>query len=108
MEPVYTIENGLYVASFDGKRIVAGKEVAILFDKASNLVLKHGKPEHVQTDADFMRRRLVAEGFNALAEDMVLITGAFDLEELNKAMSCTNYIGRFYAQLQEEPQRQAV
>jgi hypothetical protein len=107
MEPVYTIENGLYVANLKGKRIVAGQEVAILFDKASKLVLKHGKPEYVQTDADIMRKRLVAEGFNALAEDLVVITGAFDLEELNKVMSCVNYIGRFYEQLQE-PQRQAV
>ena len=108
MEPVYTIENGLYVVSLGNTRIVAGKEVAILFDKASNLVLKHGKPEYVQTDADVMRKRLASEGFEALAEDLVVITGAFDLEELNKVMSCMNYIGRFYEQLQEEPHRQAV
>jgi hypothetical protein len=108
MEPVYTIENGLYVQSLGDKRIVAGNEVAILFDKASNLVLKHGKPEYVQVDAAITRDRLATEGFEVLADDLVVIVGAFDLEELNKVVSCTNYIGRFYQQLQEGSQRQAA
>ncbi len=108
MEPVYTIENGLYVLSLGDKRIVAGKEVAILFDKATNSVLKHGKPEYVQADADITRKSLASEGFNKFADDLIVIVGAFDLEELNKVVSRTNYIGIFYQQLQEGPQRQAA
>jgi hypothetical protein len=108
MEPVYTIENGQYIFSLGDKRIVAGKEVAILFDKASNSVLKHGKPEYVQADAEIHRKSLATEGFDALADDLMVIVGAFDLEELNKVVSGTNYIGIFYQQLQEGPQRQAA
>jgi hypothetical protein len=108
MEPVYTIENGLYILSLGDTRIVAGKEVAILFDKASNLVLKHGKPECVQVDADITRKALATDGFPALADDLTVIVGAFDLEELNKVVSCKNYIGHFYQQLQDGSQRQAA
>ncbi|KVP16772.1 hypothetical protein [Burkholderia ubonensis] len=102
METVYTIENGVYVMSLGNKRIVVGPEVAILFDQKSSLVLKHGAPARVQDDADTTRRRLTEEGFHALAEDLVVITGAFDLEELNKVMSGTNYIGLFYQNLLAE------
>ncbi|KVP65531.1 hypothetical protein WJ96_03965 [Burkholderia ubonensis] len=81
------------------KRIVAGPEVAILFDQASEMVLKHGAPELVHPEADTTRARLKEEGFERLANDLVCITGAFDLEELNKVVSCTNYIGVFYKKL---------
>lgn len=99
MVPVYTIENSSYVLTLGDKRLVAGPEVAILFDQASEMVLKHGAPELVHPEADTTRARLKDEGFERFANDLVCITGAFDLEELNKVMSCNNYIGVFYKKL---------
>lgn len=107
MAPVYTIENGVYVVTLGEKRIEAGPEVAILFDVQTSTVLKHGQPGSVQFDADVMRRRLAEDGFRKFADDLVVIVGAFDLEELNKVMSCTNYIGTFYKNMLAEKREAA-
>ncbi|MBU9199787.1 hypothetical protein KTD31_00040 [Burkholderia multivorans] len=96
---MYVMENGEYVIVGLGPRIVVGPEVAILFDRQSNCILKHGKPEFVQAYADASRARLIEEGFSALAEDLVCLEGAFDLEELNKVFVTADYISRFHANM---------
>ncbi|WP_434715942.1 hypothetical protein [Paraburkholderia sp. A3RO-2L] len=96
---MYAMENGEYVIVGLGPRIVVGPTVAILFDRQSNCILKHGKPEFVQAYTDASRVRLTEEGFSALADDLVCFTGEFDLEELNKVFVTADYISRFYEKM---------
>ncbi len=102
MEPIYTLENSDYVLMLGDKRIVVGPEVSICFDRASNVLLKHGAPELVQGYAATARKRLVAAGHQEMAADLICLTGAFSLEDLNKVVSICDYIGRFYARLVTE------
>ena len=104
MEPVYTKEGDDYVFSLGDLRINAGPEVAICFDKAANVLLKHGNPGWVTAYAKQVRKHFVDAGYLDVAEDIVVITGAFDLVELNKVVSICDYIGRFYQKLPTQPQ----
>ncbi len=99
MEPVYTKEESGYVLTLGERRIEVGPEVALCFDKADSVLLKHGAPALVQPYYEESRKRLIAVGFSSMAEDLVCIVGAFDLEELNKAVSICDYIGKLYCNL---------
>lgn len=102
MEPVYTIEDGKYVLSLGDKRIEVGPEVAICFDSAASVLLKHGNPVMVQGYHTAARQAYLSVGLTDMAEDLVCITGAFDLDDLNKVVSICDYIGRFYQKLQRQ------
>lgn len=110
MEPVYTKEGDDYVFTLGDLRVNAGPEVAICFDKAASVLLKHGHPDRVTAYANQARQAYLNAGFIHGAEDLVVITGAFDLEELNKVVSICDYIGRFYQKLlaQPQPMKEAV
>lgn len=99
MTPVYSIENGNYVVRFGSLSNVIGPEVAILFDKTSNVVLQHGSPELVHPEAVQLRERLMEDGFGKFADDLVCVTGAFNLADLNKAVASPGVIGDLYHSL---------
>lgn len=110
MEPVYTKDGEGYVFHLGDLHLPVGPEVSICFDKADNVLLKHGNPAIVSDYASNARQRYAAAGFADVAEDLVVITGAFDLEELNKVVSICDYVGRFYKNLlaQTQPVKEAV
>lgn len=104
------IEGGLYQLYWDDQPALKPmKEVALLIDVEAGSLLKHGHPELVQ--AHFERyqsqfRSLNLKVGDQIADDLVCITGAFDVEELNKCLAITGYAGTFYRDLQgiEPPQ----
>lgn len=77
------------------------QEVALAFDRESGTLHKHGAPEMVQNWFSKTRSRLIDCGFQNMADDLVLITGRFPVEELNKCLSCSGYVLRMYENLQE-------
>ncbi len=99
MEPVYTKESSGYVLTLGERRIEVGAAVALCFDKADSVLLKHGAPAMVQAYFEETRKRLIAVGFRDMAEDLVCLVGEFDLEELNKAVSICDYVGTLYRNL---------
>lgn len=76
-------------------------EVAICFDKESGTLHKHGIPEYVSKWYFESRKKFIDAGFQDMADDLIMIQGAFPVEELNKCLSTTGYISKFWKKLQE-------
>jgi O-phosphoseryl-tRNA(Cys) synthetase len=108
-EPTYALEDGTYVFYLDGDRLFETDEVGILFDKAANTVLKHGRPEQVNAEAQKMRTAYLAQGFVDIANDCIVMQGKFDIEDLNKTVRICDYVGKLYKKLltlPAEPQQE--
>lgn len=105
-------DNNKYVfVRDDGMTIhIIGTEVAIAFDKETAVLFKHGVPALVNDWATRARRTLsklddaigTAVGLtNEMAKDIIVIEGPIPLDELNKIITITGYIGRYYKSMQE-------
>lgn len=71
--------------------------LAIQLDTGS--LVKHGDPETVAAWATKERTKLRAAGLNEWADALVVVSGRFPLEEVNKCLSNTTYAGDFYRRL---------
>jgi hypothetical protein len=91
-------EDSEYVLCFDNERIVMGKTVAIAFDREDGSLIKHGNADLINQWVEGTRKRYCAAGLPEIAEVLTIIEGPFPLEELNKIISSTDYVGRFYRQ----------
>jgi hypothetical protein len=98
--PMYTLEDGRYACYLGGQRLFETDEVAILFDRTSSTLLKHGPPERVAAEATMMRQAYLAIGAVGMAADCTVIQGRFSLEELNQAVQSIDYVGQLYRKLQ--------
>lgn len=99
-EPVYQQVDGRYHFYLQGDLRFTTDEVAILFDKNGYVLLKHGKPELVQAAYDRMRAAFIEGGFDEVANDLVLIQGRFDVDELNKAVGISGHMEKLYQAVQ--------
>ena len=97
----YVIEDGLYALYRDGERQFVTEEVSILFDKRHNVLHKHGLPSMVDEAFSIFRGAHVEQGALDMAEDLVVIQGKFDIEDLNNVLGTCDYIGKLYAKLQQ-------
>jgi len=95
----YKREDGEYVMVDDhGNTLWRGPEIAIAFgynpkDKDIRGSLhKHGDPKTVKQWADTARSALRKEMFG----EMILITGPIPIEEINRMISTTGYVGVWY------------
>ena len=77
-------------------------EVSIAFDKESGTLHKHGSREMVERWADNAKSKFRESGFGEMADDIVVITGAFDLNDINRCITTSGYIGVLFARLQKE------
>lgn len=100
MEPQYSIEDGRYVFHLRGARRFDTAEVAVLFDAKQSVLLKHGPPERVQGYYNTMHAELMQAGQPEVAAALTLVTGRFDIEELNKVVNICDYVGQFWRNLQ--------
>lgn len=85
----------------DGEVLRTMPEVALALDKseATGILFKHGDPQRVQAWARTHQQALAAAGHTDLAEDVVVITGRFPPEEINKCLDIAGYVVRFYRRL---------
>jgi len=72
------------------------QEVAIGFNK-TGADLRHGSTEAVQSWFDSTVEAYKNKGFNEMANEYRIVSGKFDLEQLNKLMSITGYLPTFLA-----------
>lgn len=82
-----------------GELILSTEEISIMFDKSCGTLLKHGNPVLVQRYYDKTCTQYRKHNFQGIIDDLVIITGKFDLEELNKIIGITGYISRFHEKL---------
>ncbi|GBG14586.1 uncharacterized protein NMK_2185 [Novimethylophilus kurashikiensis] len=74
-------------------------EVSICFDKESGTLHKHGRPELVQDWHAKAQAKYREAGFDEMADELIVITGRFALEDLNRCLSTSGYVGVFYNRL---------
>lgn len=98
-EPTYVVDNGQYHFYLSGSFRFATEEVAILLDQEGHVLLKHGTPEVVEATYARMRKAFLGLGYEKGAEDLMVLKGRFDVEELNKIVRISNYVGKVYQQL---------
>ena len=111
----YEIHDGRYdLVDIDRDNEVihyGGEVIAVAFsyesdrDGISGTLHKHGSPEAVYKWADETKAKLrsVGDPFGIeMADAIVVITGKIPLEDINKMISTTGYVGTWYKKLMEE------
>lgn len=77
--------------------------LAIAFDNHTGEVHQHGTPSRIQSWASNTRRRLRAAGLWQEAEDIIVISGPFPVEEINKCLWIKGYCRRLLQRLSSLP-----
>jgi hypothetical protein len=96
----YQLNCGQYVLHRDGKPVGALlDEVAIAFDKENGTLHKHGAPEMVNAWAQHAQQKLRAGGASEFADDLIVVTGRFTLDDLNGCLTHSGYIGVLYTKM---------
>lgn len=91
---------GQYVYHVDGQPTAAPTDsIAIAFDKESGTLHKIGNPINVNRWYQDTVKKLTGGGASDMAADLMVIEGRFPIDEVNKCMDCTGYIGVFYQKL---------
>lgn len=95
MEFYYDIQDGNYIwhrGPDDASSI--GPEIAVLLDKDTGTLLKHGTPELVQ-----QAYKDLVEEFTKINEQdsLVLLTGRVPLEKINHSISCSGTCHKVFA-----------
>jgi hypothetical protein len=98
----YSLKDGNFVFHHsDGRTIVIGSEVSLLFslDGRRATLYKHGRPDDVRIAYNKLQVGLRRAGSSRLANNIQLMTvnQEFPLEELNRFLSISGYIGVFMA-----------
>lgn len=99
----YQLIDGMYcLFQENGERVNGIKpisEVAILFDKQDNTLIRYGCPELVHENHKKIRDKLYATKnpvMQDMADDMVVMSGKFPVEELNKCINISGYAGKMH------------
>lgn len=97
----YALKNEQYYL-MDGEEVIAEPldEVAIAFSTPNFegdffTLHKHGDVKNVEAWADNARSSFRKSGFDDMAEAIVVLSGKFDVDQLNRALDTTGYISRF-------------
>lgn len=70
-------------------------EVAIAVDIEDLILLKHGRPEAVNTWFQKAIKKYEASGLGDMASKIRMIQGKFKVEELNRLLDTTGYLAKF-------------
>lgn len=98
----YRFINEKYVLHDEGEPI--GKpldEVAIALDKDSGTLHKHGSPEYVEKWCKAARMKFRTHGYHDMAAQLVVISGRFPIEEINRCISISGYAGKLYGRISD-------
>lgn len=74
-------------------------EISLAIDIVEGNLHKHGVPELVSAWHAETSRKLREGGCAEWADNLVVVTGRFPVEEVNKCVSATSYAGVFYKRL---------
>lgn len=104
----YVLKNGKYAFVSGNRCLFVTEEVSILFDSFDMAVHKHGTPFLVQAEFKNMHKTYGrAKGLEDIADNLRVITGKFDIDELNKAISTADYMETFSTSLETAALEQA-
>ena len=93
-ESHYVLEGDDYVFYLQGRLAFKSSEVSVFVDRAKNVLILHGAPETVAKAYDKYRKAL---GLSVeMPASISVITGKFEIDELNKLVDDPTYAGEFY------------
>ena len=99
----YRMEGTEYALVDEHDRIHwAGENIAVAFTYCpedrdiSGTLHKHGSPEDVSAWAIKARRALTDAGSPDMAKEIVVVSGRIPLDELNRMISTSSYVDRWY------------
>jgi hypothetical protein len=96
----YRLSGGQYVLCEGGiPKSAPVDEISMAIDRASGTLHKHGDPAWVQQWAKTAQAQFRSVGFNEVADDLVVVTGRFPLDEINRCLDTTTYVATFYERL---------
>lgn len=100
--PHYVRKDGIFVFHHtDGRKVDIGEEVSLMFSQDGNraTLYKHGRPDDVRKSYNKLQVGLRKGGSRRMANKIKLMTVnlEFPLEELNRCLSISGYIGVFLA-----------
>ena len=95
-EPNYRLNCGQYVLHFgDTPNGPVMDEVALAISRIDGILHKHGSIENVTAWANQARDRMRALGDpfgSEMAQDIIVLSGRFKLEEINRCLTTTGYV----------------
>lgn len=98
----YVYEDGEYLLKDGDETLYRSDEIAIAFSKDKEgmwTLHKHGSKEHVQEWFDKITKIYRQAGHNDIADEMVMISGKFPIEEVNKCINTSGYVKIMYEKL---------
>lgn len=104
----YKLEGERYACYLNGRALLATDQVVLLVDQEAGILLKHGDLAAVSKKYHVMRNAFAWAGFAELANDLVLVEGPRDIEELNQLLQCTGYLPVYLRKLAAKAARDAT
>ena len=96
----YVLNCGQFVLTCDGDPISEVlDEVSIGFDMRTGALHRHGSVETVDAWFKKQQRQLREAGLDEWADSLIVMTGRFPVEEVNKVLAISGYAGRLYEKL---------
>lgn len=98
----YVLDENEYVLMDDRDNILwRGPAIGIAFEYTPNdpikgTLFKYGSPEKVEAWAAQIRKKMADAGLTDINSDIVTIAGKIPVEELNKMIDISGYVGRWY------------
>lgn len=83
--------------------ILMTDEIAIAFDGSDGTLHKHGSPENVSNWLTTAKKKLQDAGHHGMASDLLMMSGQFPVEEVNKCISTSGYAKVLYQKLATLP-----
>jgi len=89
----YSSEFGsYYLRSENGEIIFMTDEVSVLFDSDGYVLLKHGRPEAVESYRKKMVDAYNKSGLQDYVKGLTILTGKFAVDDLNRILDTVGYI----------------
>jgi hypothetical protein len=108
LQAAYKKESGQYSMYVDGHQIFSTPEVALLVNKAGYKLVNHGPVEEVnKRHLQLLKAAASRPELGDVGDQLVVITGAFDVDELNRIINREQTVRALYNRLELEAARQA-
>jgi hypothetical protein len=98
----YSKREGLYEFHIFDEKVFETEEVSIALDKAAGVILCHGKPEKVDQWIAQTTEYNTFHGYPGMLNNLVVMKGKFDVDELNECLDKVGYVKTFYERFLEE------
>ncbi len=96
----YRLNGGQYVLyKGDQPTTAPVDEISLVIDRAAGILHRHGNSDQSRAWIENAQAKFRDGGHAQFADDLVLITGRFPLDEINRCLEARTYVTTFYKRL---------